>query len=196
MYDRYAWFCGGTDRPGACALQELDLREVCLAMVSSAEFQARLQKELASVPLKEQIWVNPLFPWVCVEDEADESLGTVRWEPDEVRARDRKWDTGEIRGQGLGGEVLDGRLLHLTKDALVTATTQEVPLAFLLALLLFCAPRPPPARRPEAGRALAHPALVPQGMAPNSGVHIWSVKKILAGQCGNHAKVLFCRDSQ
>ncbi|KAJ1492994.1 hypothetical protein T484DRAFT_2836184 [Baffinella frigidus] len=132
--------------------EEMLLRDVCLQMVASAEFQERLRADLAAVKLEEQVWDNRLYPWECIEDEADDTLGTVRWERNPARENDRRWETGEILGQSLGGEVIDGHMLHLTKDSWVTAAMDKK-------------------------------------IPPNSGVHFWSFKKILAGQGGNKAKV-------
>ena len=37
-----------------------------------------------------QVWDNRLYPWQCVPDEADDTLGTVTWARNDDRALDRR----------------------------------------------------------------------------------------------------------
>ena len=37
-----------------------------------------------------QVWDNRLYPWQCVPDEADDTLGTVTWARNDERALDRR----------------------------------------------------------------------------------------------------------
>ena len=72
-----------------------------------------------------QSWINALYPWICVEDEADEELGTVRWVRNEKLAKEPFWSTQDVEPGYPGGDVLNGRLFTSTLDSWISVATAE-----------------------------------------------------------------------
>lgn len=129
VLDVYMRVFGHTPEPAemlhyvACLLQDepLDKRGVVQQVLSSFNYKLHQREQMSKVPLVATPWRNRLYPWLAVEDEADEEMGTVKWANNDERAEDKRWETHEFQGGCLGAEVLYGKFFNSTKDAWTTA---------------------------------------------------------------------------
>ncbi len=103
-----------------CMLEgELD-KDALIQQISKTIEYCGIREKLAGLDLEYRYWANPFYPWKCVDDEADEECGTVRWEHNEILARDNNWFTKDIPPGNSGAQVIDGKLFVSNLDVWIS----------------------------------------------------------------------------
>lgn len=69
-------------------------------------------------------WTNPFYPWVCVEDGANEQLGTIRWDRNQVFS-ETSWFTKDIPPGNCGAQIIEGKLYVCNLDVWNTVAVSE-----------------------------------------------------------------------
>ena len=102
---------------------ELNRDALVIQLIKSFEgCQITKSKELIS---EYRYWKNPFYPWICIEDEANEELGTVRWERNEVTASKESWCTKDVPPGNSGAQVVDGKLFVTNQDVWISCAVSH-----------------------------------------------------------------------
>jgi hypothetical protein len=103
-----------------CMLEgELDKVSLSQQISKTIEY-CDINERIAGLNLEYRYWANPFYPWMCVDDQADEECGTVRWEQNEMMAGDNNWYTKDVPPGNSGAQVLDGKLFVSNRDVWIS----------------------------------------------------------------------------
>jgi hypothetical protein len=101
---------------------ELDKSSLEAQISSTLEYRQHVEAQNSRIPKRFQYWMNRFHPWICEEDQANESVGTVRWVCNLNRSDDDRWLSKEVLPGYVGAEVLDGKLFFCNQDSWISVS--------------------------------------------------------------------------
>jgi hypothetical protein len=71
------------------------------------------------------LWMNSFYPWICVEDDANNEPGTVCWKRNDNAASEMSWFTKDVPPGIPGAQIVDGKLFVSNLDVWVSVAVSE-----------------------------------------------------------------------
>ncbi len=98
---------------------ELDRNSLCQQISKTLEY-CDVREKTAVLNQEYRFWTNPFYPWICVDDEANDECGTIRWEQNEIMAINNNWFTKDVPPGNSGAQVIDRKLFVSNRDAWIS----------------------------------------------------------------------------